>query len=694
MRLLSTPIFGLLVFFLCFPVTVPANAQSVVSMLFAEDGAYEARFALKGEKGAEGMLLIRSIEESEKNVFIVRETVTNGGAPVRLQAKGALLKSGELAALFPYDAPLVSWIDLSQAMQPVKTTQQYLVADGLLTGKTLELTIRNDTGDVLREKWVLDSVNAHKPFFIETLKVEPQKWTPVPLPKGAKGLLRLQIKGAKQPRGVFGSRKASPQLPSANVEDFDMSLSQAALSYPAPGLPSFFDREGLPVWVMPDGALPKGAEPIDEDMVFWFIDDADIADLLQMEFRWTNIFPGGFEIDCDPFVDINVTPSRIAPGEEVTIRVTASASAGIRDYTWNTVATPASTAEGMSIPGDGDTTVSGSWRRRFSTPGFYRFRAAARDMSNRRSRGQVCGDDEVELTVLPDARKSYSVGFILLVPPSMDTTTPEFNAEMNKLSRIKTEFEREFRKATDFTGEAIASPTFVIQPTLPPRGVEDDNAMYDFLRRTARDQFYDRHRDDYDFLAFYELFPEARVGSRHWTLRTAVAGFGIREQNRSGAWGAPNLRGIGAVTDLSQLPSRYSFVRSQMHLLLHEVFGHQWGVYARNLTRPGSHYGIGIQADAHTFLYARPWRQTGSGQFEVQSVTDRDTGEPKVIFHPWTLYVAGLKTRAEVPAGVLNVNPDVDPSSRYDVYSTTGSAETITLQQIIDREGDRYDVRW
>lgn len=693
MRLLSMPFFRFFISVFFISVAAPANAQDAVSMLFDDDGAYEARFSLKSEKGVEGMLLLRPIDGSGKNVFIVRETVTNGAAPVRLQAKGTLLESGELAALFPYAAPSTDWIDLSQVVQSAKTNRQFLVANGVLAGKTLELTIRNDTGDLIREKWVLDSVNAHKPFYTETLKVAPQKWTPVPLPKEAKGLLRLQIKGAKRPRGVFGSRKAPPQLPSAKTEDFDMSLSQAALSYPAPGLPSYFDREGQPVWVMQDGELPNGAEPIDEDMVFWFIDDADIAELLQMEFRWVNIFPGGFEIECDPFVDINVTPLRIAPGEEVTITVTASATAGIRDYTWNTVATPASTAEGMSIPGDGRTTVSSSWRRRFSTPGFYRFRAAARDMSNRRSRGQLCGDDEVELTVLPEARKSYSVGFILLVPPSMDATTTEFNEQLIKLSRIKTEFEREFRKATDFTGEAIASPTFVIQPTLPPIGVEDENGMYDFLRRTARDQFYDRHGDGYDFLAFYELFPEARVGSRHWTLRTAVAGFGIREQNRSGAWGAPNLRGFGAVTDLSELPSRYSYQRSRMHLLLHEVFGHQWGVYARDLTRPGSHYKTGIQADAHTVLYARPWRQTEPARFEVQSVNDRETGKPEVIFHPWTLYVAGLKTRAEVPASILNVHPDTDPSSRYDVYSTTGSAETITLQQIIDREGDRYDVR-
>lgn len=693
MRLLSKSFFRFFISVFFILVVGSANAQDVVSMLFDEDGAYEARFSLKGEKGIEGMLLIRPIEGSEKNVFIVRETVTSSAAPFRLQAKGTLLDSGELAALFSYNAPSADWIDLSQAMQSVKTKRQFLVADGVLAGKTLELTVRNDTGDIIREKWVLDSVNAHKPFYTETLKAAPQKWTPVPLPKEAKGLLRLQIKGAKQPRGVFGSRKAPPQLPPIKVEDYDIALSQAALSYPAPGLPSYFDREGLPVWVMQDNAFPKGAEPIDEDMVFWFIDDADIAELLQMEFRWVNIFPGGFEIECDPFVDINVTPSRIAPGEEVTITVTASASAGIRDYTWNTVATPASTAEGMSLNGDGRETVSGSWRRRFSTPGFYRFRAAARDMSNRRSRGQLCGDDEVELVVLPEARKSYSVGFILLVPPSMDTTTAEFNAEMNKLSRIKAEFEREFRKATDFTGEAIASPTFVIQPTLPPRGVEDDNAMYDFLRRTAREQFYDRRGDDYDFLAFYELFPETHVGGRHWTLRTAVAGFGIREQNRSGAWDAPNLRGIGAVIDLTELPSSYSYQYSRMHLLLHEVFGHQWGVYARDLTRAGSHYDIGIEADAHTVLYARPWRHTGVGQFEVASVTDRDTGAPKVIFHPWTLYVAGLKTRAEVPASLFKVRPDVAPSSRYDVYSTTGSADTITLQQIIDREGDRYDVR-
>ncbi len=113
----------------------PANAQDVVSILFDEDGAYEARFSLKGEKGVEGMLLIRPIDGSDKNVFIVRETMTNSAAPVRLQAKGTLLESGELAALFPYDAPSIDWIDLSQAMQSVKTKRQFLVADGVLAGK-------------------------------------------------------------------------------------------------------------------------------------------------------------------------------------------------------------------------------------------------------------------------------------------------------------------------------------------------------------------------------------------------------------------------------------------------------------------------------------------------------------------------------------------------------------------------------
>jgi hypothetical protein len=66
----------------------------------------------------------------------------------------------------------------------------------------------------------------------------------------------------------------------------------------------------------------------------------------------------------------------------------------------------------------------------------------------------------------------------------------------------------------------------------------------------------------------------------------------------------------------------------------------------------------------------------------------------KITFHPWMLYVVGMKTRSEVPDLLMDVEPDTQPSSRYDLVTTTGTYENVTLQSVINQSGDRYDVGW
>ena len=110
--------------------------------------------------------------------------------------------------------------------------------------------------------------------------------------------------------------------------------------------------------------------------------------------------------------------------------------------------------------------------------------------------------------------------------------------------------------------------------------------------------------------------------------------------------------------------------------------------------KPGFHFDVGIQSPNFTVLYGRPWRKLDETHFTTENVQDPVTGTFKVTFHPWMLYVADMKTRSEVPDLLMDVEPDTQPSSRYDLATTTGTYENVTLQSAINQSGDMYDVAW
>jgi len=164
-------------------------------------------------------------------------------------------------------------------------------------------------------------------------------------------------------------------------------------------------------------------------------------------------------------------------------------------------------------------------------------------------------------------------------------------------------------------------PTVVLTPPGPVAGLEDgDDAMYTFVRTAIRDHFYTDHADAFDFLAIYEVYPDKSIGSRHYTVRVREAGFGITPYDISASWGSSGrLRGIGLVKDANELPAEYDFMDSEMHLLLHEVFGHQWGVFAERMMKPGFHFDIGLQSPTFTVLYGRPWRRVDDTHFTTRT---------------------------------------------------------------------------
>ncbi len=51
-------------------------------------------------------------------------------------------------------------------------------------------------------------------------------------------------------------------------------------------------------------------------------------------------------------------------------------------------------------------------------------------------------------------------------------------------------------------------------------------------------------------------------------------------------------------------------------------------------------------------------------------------------FHPWMLYIMGLKRADEVPSRIMKVHADKPPEHRYELTECTGTFEWIGLQEV------------
>lgn len=521
------------------------------------------------------------------------------------------------------------------------------------------------------------------------------EWVSVPVPVESPGVVRVTAPSGAGAQGFFLRR--GERLPEKEVIQNDcvgcpISPRRAAEL----GLSSSHPAVSGPTWVR-----HFRKEDLESEWVFWFR-DPQRATRAEFELSVAYIdLEQLLPLFCDPWVSIDVSPGIVAPGQPITITLSASASAGLDMYWWFGATGIAELDKAHIREGLGLTSGSSSWTVTIDQPGTYRFGANSRDRLYWTDPGvphqasEACGLawDEIEVR---DVRKSYKIGFILLAPQGTDISSPAFQAELEKLEDIKSQLEEQFERSTDGTGMVdVSYPTVVLTPPGPVYGLSDGGLMWDFLAETLREEFYTSHPDIFDFLAIYEMYPDVSIGSRHLTVKTFVAGFGIYERDNTDTWGsAGKLRGIGLATDVTGLPSTYEFMASRMHLLLHEVFGHQWGVFAGRLDKGGFHFDIGIESPTFTVLYGRPWRKVDDTHFTTADIVDPVTNTTMVTFHPWMLYVAGMKLRGEVPEVLMDVEPDNPPSHRYDLVTTTGTFTNVTLQSIIDVEGDRYDVEW
>jgi hypothetical protein len=545
------------------------------------------------------------------------------------------------------------------------------------------------------ERWTFE---ARGPLFrraTRNVTLGGEEWASVPLAVDKPGAVKVIAPLGAGARGLFLRRgEKPPQL--EDVEADCVGCPVSPLRAAALGLPTSHTPLTGPSWLR-----QFSEEDAASDWVFWIRDAErilreDVA--FTHEYMYFIPFP---PLLCDPWVNIDLSPAVVAAGEPFTITVRAFAQAGLDMYWWFGATGIEPLDKAHIRAGLGQLSGAASWTVTIDQPGTYTFGANARDqlywtdpgVPHQASEGCGLAWDEVEVVA---THKSYSVGFILLAPEGTDVTSPAFQDELAKIDAIKGELIGQFERSTDGGGVVdVSYPTVVLMPPGPVYGLSDGSLMWQFLAQTLQDEFYANHPDAFDFLAIYEMYPSVSIGSRHLKVKPFVAGFGISPFDNTAAWGsAGRLRGIGLVTDVTALPTTYEFMTSRMHLLLHEVFGHQWGVYAARLDKGGSHFDIGLESPTFTVLYGRPWLKIDDTHFTTADIIDPATGTTKVTFHPWMLYVAGMKLRSEVPEMLMDVEPDTPPAHRYDLVTTTGTFTEVTLQSIIDAEGDRYDVPW
>jgi hypothetical protein len=244
-------------------------------------------------------------------------------------------------------------------------------------------------------------------------------------------------------------------------------------------------------------------------------------------------------------------------------------------------------------------------------------------------------------------------------------------------------------------GEVIVLPVVDIQPgfclkdqTLGHVVCRTGDYLRSVLGQATRAGIHPR----VEFLAIVDALDEYLVAS-HVTVRTATTGLGVSHTDLTEWYGAPReLLGVGFLGDIRDLDSPAWRGPNARHRMLHEVFGHQWGVnWQGDGVGAGQHFGIGASAGTHTVMYARPWRQLASGLYGIQAIEDA-AGDPIVTFHPWLLYQAGIVSRNEVSEEMMVVTPDHSPASRYDLVVTSGTHCVVYLEDITRLHGDRRDI--
>lgn len=216
-------------------------------------------------------------------------------------------------------------------------------------------------------------------------------------------------------------------------------------------------------------------------------------------------------------------------------------------------------------------------------------------------------------------------------------------------------------------------------------------------RAQVAQRYFERYRDDRDLLLVFTdfEFETGQASAFANIIKNDVQGIGLAPHDNSAAFGSVSGRlhnyiDMAAVSRWELNPSSpgYGFL---LDVATHEVM-HRWVAFPKYLKNgvPSSdligqqqaHWSFFLDSDA-SVMYGSDWQLGADGQFEAVDVRHR--------LSPLDLYLAGLFAAAEVPDMTLIRGGAGATAEDLPVlgFKTPGSAETISIGQIIAANGER-----
>lgn len=230
------------------------------------------------------------------------------------------------------------------------------------------------------------------------------------------------------------------------------------------------------------------------------------------------------------------------------------------------------------------------------------------------------------------------------------------------------------------------------------------------VRKAVAKEFYRTHPDDYDFLVIFTGFDffmgTGKYGEPlglYFSVKNDITGIGSEQFDNSTSFGSNGkLQGyidMGPLASKDTNPMDPGFEET-ISTLSHEVM-HRWGAYVMfrdqnglpsmsllagdqpHHTEDEAHWNFLLHTQ-NSVLFGNDWKDNGDGTFTSQ-------GRKRSAYSPLDLYLMGMIDRSQVPPFFLIENPDIDRMLLPEEGSTvSGSARTITIDDIIAAEGERF----
>ena len=287
------------------------------------------------------------------------------------------------------------------------------------------------------------------------------------------------------------------------------------------------------------------------------------------------------------------------------------------------------------------------------------------------------------VTRRPQIVRRWTMALVLATRPGTDTSTTAFDAKLKKVTDVRDRMGVAMRVATEGLGAITpSSEVFIVGIDPPPNGVVNSGDTNSLARDIAK-LVYEQTGDDWDFLAVYADYATPTVGSRYVRAKNDTTKIGFQLWDGTEHFGSDGrLMGVGLIDDVGRMPGPMESADGDMQLLLHETIGHHYGVYHPEINRGGIHFALGMESPCFTMMYGRPWTRIDDTHFRCEQERNPNTGLLDIKFHPWMMYMMGLKKRSEVPAQLMKVALDELPEHRYSQYDSTGSFEMVTMTQL------------